>query len=128
MLSGQPLWYAAFLEVRRSQASTNGIVVGGVLVEVPVGGEDVLGEAAHLKKEVDQVPLNLVEALPDVSTATCDILIPEFGHFEIESREVPCILCSCGRGGASIEFWIFPPSDPRPEVHQPDGEVESVDL
>ena len=52
----------------------NRIVVVDMLVEVFVRGEDAKREAPSFQEEVDELPLDLVEAFPDVGTASCNIL------------------------------------------------------
>ena len=125
---GATLGYTALLEVRRTQATSNGVMVSDVLVEVPVSSEYPLWEATSFEEEVDERPLDLIEAFPNVSASTCDLFLPQLGKLEVERSEVPGIFCSSGGGGTRIEPRVLPGCDPWPNVAKPDGEIKPVDL
>jgi len=66
---GAALRYAALLEMRGSQATTNGVVVKDCFMEALVGVQDLQGEAAEFKEKMNELPLDLVKAFPNVRAA-----------------------------------------------------------
>ena len=87
---------------------TNGVVVLHVLVEVHVGIKDAKGETSHFQQEVDQLPLDLVKALPDVRTSSSDVLAAELREFEVERSEILCVFSARGSSSACVELRVFP--------------------
>ena len=53
------------------------------------------------QEEGDELPLDLVEALPDVRAATSEVFTLELGQFEVQSSEVPGIFSTRSSVGAS---------------------------
>ena len=102
------MWNAASLKMRSPKAIANRVVVEDVLVEVFVGSKDAQGKAASFQDEVDQLPLDLVETLPDIGAGSGDILPPELGKLEVQGSKIPCVLGACGGSGACIQSRVFP--------------------
>ena len=119
---------AAPLEVRVAQPSANCIVAHETFVEAPVTNIDLAGEAAQLKEIVDNVALDLVKALPDVRTATCEMLASDPGKLEVKRQEEPSILSARRGSGTSKELGVLPRADPWVEMPEPDDTIEPVDL
>ena len=86
------------------------------------------GRPPNFQEEVDQLPLALVKTLPDIGTSTSSVLAAELRKLEVERGEVPSVFGARGSSGPRIQLRVLPRSNPRPEMLEPDNEVEPIDL
>ena len=80
------LWNTAHLAMWSAQPSADGVVVGGTFMEGLVRSKDFCGKSPTFQEEVHELSLDLVEALPDIRTATGEIKSEELGKLEVQRQ------------------------------------------
>jgi hypothetical protein len=75
---------AALFPMGLAKPFSNGIVELHLFVKIHVGLQDSQGKAPSFQQVVDELPEDLVEALPDVSASTRNVKATELRQFEVE--------------------------------------------